>query len=131
MNHLAAHLVLPCTAAAVPLARDSIVATLRGWGRDDRDWLDVVALVVTELVSNAVRHAGGCPTLDLHADGLTTLTVTDRSPVHPRRQEPDDRGGRGLLIVDALCTRWGVRDQKTGKQIWVELPPCPGHVRGN
>jgi anti-sigma regulatory factor (Ser/Thr protein kinase) len=125
MTHIATHLDLPCTIAAVRLARDTTIETLRGWGCDDRDWLDVVALIVTELVGNAVRHAGGCATLDLHTDGRTTLTVTDDSPTHPRRHEPDEHGGRGLLIVDALCTRWGIRDQAIGKQVWAELPPYP------
>jgi anti-sigma regulatory factor (Ser/Thr protein kinase) len=125
MIYMAAHLDLPCTIAAIPLARDTITETLRGWGRDDCDWLDVAGLIVTEIVSNAIRHAGGCATLDLCTDGQTTVTVTDRSPVYPRLQEPGDHGGRGLLIVDALCSRWGVRDQKNGKQVWVELPPYP------
>jgi anti-sigma regulatory factor (Ser/Thr protein kinase) len=125
MTDMTAHLDLPRTVAAVRLARDTAIETLRGWGRDDRDWLDLVALIVTELVGNAVRHADGCARLDLRTDGRTTLTVTDRSPVHPRLHEPDDDGGRGLLIVDALCARWGIRDQTIGKQVWAELPPYP------
>jgi anti-sigma regulatory factor (Ser/Thr protein kinase) len=125
MTDMAAHFDLPCTIAAVPLARDMAVETLRGWGHDDHDWLDVVSLIVTELVGNAVRHAGGCATLDLHSDGRTILTVTDHSPTRPRLRAPDEHGGRGLLIIDALCPRWGVRDQETGKQVWAELPPCP------
>jgi anti-sigma regulatory factor (Ser/Thr protein kinase) len=125
MSHLAVQLSLPGTVTAVPLARETVTDTLRGWGLHDGDWLDVVALIVTELVSNAVRHAGGCAVLELHTDGRTTVTVTDHSPVRPRPREPGGRGGRGLLIVDALSARWGVRHQETAKQVWAELPPYP------
>jgi anti-sigma regulatory factor (Ser/Thr protein kinase) len=125
MNHTAAHLPLPGAISAVAVARDMVTETLRGWGLHDHDWLDVVALIVTELVSNAVRHTDGPAVLDLHTNGQLTLTVTDSSPVHPRRHEPGDHGGRGLLIVDALCVRWGSRDHPTGKQVWAELPPYP------
>ena len=128
MNHTATHLPLPCAPAAVAVARDTVTDTLRGWGLHDHDWLDVVTLIVTELVSNAVRHAGGCAVLDLHVNGQVTLTVTDPSPVHPHLHQPDEHGGRGLLIVDALCTRWGSRDRETGKQVWAELPPYPQHT---
>jgi anti-sigma regulatory factor (Ser/Thr protein kinase) len=130
MNRMAAHLPLPCTMAAVAVARDTVAETLRGWGFHDHDWVDGVAVIVTELVTNAVRHAGGCPALDLHTNGSVTLTVTDRSPVHPQLRQPDDDGGRGLVIVDALCKRRGARDHETGKQVWVELPAYPHRGAG-
>jgi anti-sigma regulatory factor (Ser/Thr protein kinase) len=122
---MAAHLLLPCTMAAVALARGTVDETLRGWGFHDHDWLGGVAVIVTELVTNAVRHASGCPVLDLDVNGSVMLTVTDRSPVHPQIREPDENGGRGLVIVGALGRRWGTRDHETGKQVWVELPAYP------
>jgi anti-sigma regulatory factor (Ser/Thr protein kinase) len=120
-----AHLLLPGTTDALPLARHTVTEALREWGFEDRDWLNTVALIVTELVSNAVRHAGGRTAVDLQADGqaIVTVTVTDTSPVLPRHGSDD--GGRGLLIVGALCPRWGTRGHGTGKQVWAELPPCP------
>jgi anti-sigma regulatory factor (Ser/Thr protein kinase) len=125
MNDRMVHLPLPDTVEALPLARRTIADALRGWGFRDDDWLTVVALILTELVSNAVRHAGGCAAVDLQSDGQTILTVTDRSPVHPRLQGSFDDGGRGLLIVDALCRRWGTDSRGTGKRVWAELPPYP------
>jgi anti-sigma regulatory factor (Ser/Thr protein kinase) len=126
MNHVVAHVALPRTVDAIRLARHTITEALRSRGFRDRDWLNLVALIVVELVSNAVRHAGGCTAVDLLADGQTIVAVTDRSSVRPRLQGSGDEGGRGLLIVDALCTRWGTRGHGTGKQVWAELPPCPG-----
>lgn len=123
MSRRTSRLHLPGTIAAVARARHLVAKTMRDWGFRDPEWLDTVALIVTELVSNAVRHAGGRITLDLCANGSTVLAVTDSSPVHPRVTEPDDVGGRGMIIIEALCPRWGVHDQDTGKRTWVELPP--------
>lgn len=122
MSHMGLHLSLPSTMAAVALARDTVTGALRGWGHTDPAWLDVVALIVTELVSNAVRHADGRTVLDLDTDGRTTVTVTDGSATGPHLRHADARGGRGLLIVDALSARWGMHEHGTGKQVWAELP---------
>jgi hypothetical protein len=51
--------------------------------------------------------------------------VADGSSVVPRRREPDDRGGRGIALVEAMAVRWGVRDHEGGKQVWADLTPCP------
>ncbi|NUS81317.1 MAG: ATP-binding protein [Streptomyces sp.] len=89
---------------------------------------DDAALIVSELASNAVLH-GGVPgrnfrvQLTLTKDRLR-IAVSDakgeRLP-RPRRPTPDDKFGRGLLIVRALATRWGVRGRTVGKEVWVEL----------
>jgi anti-sigma regulatory factor (Ser/Thr protein kinase) len=120
-------LVLPGTVVAVTHARHTVVDTMRRWGFRDPDWLDTVTLIVTELVGNAVRHARGGITLDLLADGPVTLGVTDSSPVRPSvGRGSEDHRGLGLLIVDALCPRWGVCGRATGKRVWAELPAPPG-----
>jgi anti-sigma regulatory factor (Ser/Thr protein kinase) len=92
---------------------------LCGWGFRDELWLDQVAVVVTELVANAVRHAGGCLAVIVRADGnQVTVGAVDSSPNHPRHREPDDDGGRGLTIVEGLAARWGVCDHHDGKHVW-------------
>jgi len=118
------HVDLPAGASAVTQARRVVSDTLRSWGFDNEDWLDDVALVVTELVANAVRHAGGCRTVILHADGnRVTVTAVDTSPTQPHRREPDGGGGRGLIIIEALSTRWGVDHRHNGKRVWASFTP--------
>jgi len=110
-------------------ARRAVTAVLYGWGFDDPQWLHGAALVVSELVSNAVRHGGGCidVTVQLH-DETVTIAAADGSSVVPCRRDPDDNGGRGLLLIEALCTRWGINDHEGGKRVWVELAPAPGQA---
>ena len=84
------------------------------------------ALVVTELVSNAVLHAGGPVTLSVEATPDTStvrLEVADSSPVPPvlREYGTSASTGRGLTLVARLATRWGVEPAGAGKRVWVEL----------
>jgi len=96
--------------------------TLRTW--DCRDLIDDARVVVTELVSNVVRHAGTevCVELELlgdrvriavvdHADGEVVLRTVD-----PRA----DLGGRGLHLVEELSERWGVDRHPGEKCVWAE-----------
>lgn len=127
MSELTAHVDLPLGYTAPAVARRMLGSTLPLWGFTDKPWLDVAHLVVTELVSNAVRHGGGCVSLELRAhEAQVTISVADGSAVAPRhRADPDDEGGRGLLIIEALSQRWGVEDHHGGKWVWVLLPPHP------
>ena len=79
-------------------------------------------LVVTELVTNAVVHAGGAIELRTTLDGeRLRIEVVDSSSAPPRLRDPGD-GGRGLRIVDELATDWGVvRDDGAGKTTWCEI----------
>jgi anti-sigma regulatory factor (Ser/Thr protein kinase) len=90
---------------------------------DDR-FTDVLVLVTSELVSNAVRHAAHAVTVQLveHDDRFTVL-VADDGPGTPVRADPDPgaESGRGLVIVDGLATRWGTRPTVTGKTVWADL----------
>jgi anti-sigma regulatory factor (Ser/Thr protein kinase) len=89
---------------------------------------DVAQLLVSELVTNAVRHAGGDGVLvraTLQAD-LLRVEVHDSSPSVPGPVSPapeSAEGGRGLLLVDALADRWGVEQVTAGKRTWFELGP--------
>lgn len=85
-----------------------------------------LALVVSELVTNSVRHAGllaGDP-IDLHMtsdNGNTWVSVHDRGPgFNPREQPPERRigGGAGLNIVDELAEAWGVDQSPDGCTVW-------------
>lgn len=99
---------------------------LRDWGFGDKRWLDAVAVVVSEVVTNAVQHGGG-PLIAVALEARTApvvLSVADSSAVTPRRREPDDRGGRGLLLLDALSERWYVLDENGGKRVHVEFGPA-------
>lgn len=88
-----------------------------------------VQLCVSELLTNVIRHLGeGTPvTLRVtHTDGRTRVAVTDPEPyawLVVRAAGPEDENGRGLLLLDALATRWGVEQGPEGKTVWCELPP--------
>lgn len=84
---------------------------------------DTVLLLVSELVSNAVRHAA-TPfeiTVDVQ-DGGVRVAVIDDDVDHPpqvRHPRPEDTNGRGLLIVDELSARWGSDEVGAGsKSVW-------------
>jgi anti-sigma regulatory factor (Ser/Thr protein kinase) len=85
---------------------------------------DGLASVVTELVVNAIVHAGGRFTLSLCVDGSAFIVeVADPSTNLPQTRAPanDDPQGRGLVIVEAFSRDWGVRAGRGGKVIWAEL----------
>jgi anti-sigma regulatory factor (Ser/Thr protein kinase) len=90
-----------------------------------------LALVVSELVSNAVVHGRGTITLKLQHDGHAVRgEVIDQGggfEQHVRDSGPDDFGGRGLLIVEALSSRWGIHEGTT--HVWFELH-APGTSPG-
>ena len=85
-------------------------------------------LVVTEVVSNAVRH-GGAPNEPIRMaltpkDGFMCVQVTDSGPgliPRPGALEADDDGGFGLFIVEQLTRRWGVTREDRRTRVWFEL----------
>ncbi|WP_179278962.1 ATP-binding protein [Actinomadura mexicana] len=89
---------------------------------------DAVELCVSELVTNAVRYSasgdGGQVAIAVIADGdVIRGEVTDDGAAGstPRvRDEPSCEGGRGMMIVDALSTRWGVTSARSGTTVWFE-----------
>ncbi|GLY04220.1 hypothetical protein Acsp01_45990 [Actinoplanes sp. NBRC 101535] len=100
---------------------------LAGWGFQDPDWLDSAAVVVSELVTNAVLHGGGCVALNVEShDGVVVVSVADGSSVVPRRRDPDGLGGRGIALIEAMSAGWSVHNHQGGKKVRVELLPCPG-----
>jgi anti-sigma regulatory factor (Ser/Thr protein kinase) len=132
MSALTAHLDVPLDRAAPAAARRAVAAVLRGWGFRDPDWLDGAAVVVSELVTNAVRHGGGCVALHVEAhEGRVVVSVADGSSVVPRRRDPDGVGGRGIALIEALSDGWTVQNYQGGKRVRVELVSCPGARMGD
>jgi Histidine kinase-like ATPase domain len=109
--------------ADIPRARRMAEMRLEEWGCSPGD--DVL-LVLSELVTNAVEHAGGAARIVVqNSDGIVTIVVHDANPVAPAmRSRPDESGGFGLRIVDQLTIEWGWTPAFGGKQVWAEVP-CP------
>jgi anti-sigma regulatory factor (Ser/Thr protein kinase) len=85
---------------------------------------DELALVVSELVTNAVRHAEPPVRLEIQADDdRVTVAVADGSPGRPvpRVAADDAEGGRGLAMIDLLAADTGVRPSPPGKTVWAAL----------
>ncbi|MGW7257684.1 SpoIIE family protein phosphatase [Streptomyces sp. NPDC054834] len=114
---------LPARDDAPARARAQVSALLRQWRTRD-DTRDTVLLLVSELVTNAVRFAAGPITVRLIRAGHGLLCeVGDTGNGRPRLSLGGllDDGGRGLHIVHRLTTRWGVRWTDTGKVVWAEV----------
>ena len=116
------HATYPAEPRTVGVARAAVQESCQRWGYGQ---LSADAeLIVSELVCNAVRHAGTDIGLTLitRREGLR-LEVSDSStrPIRPRIATPSDEGGRGLALVDALASHHGVRNSPGGKTVWAEL----------
>ncbi|MGW5605647.1 SpoIIE family protein phosphatase [Streptomyces sp. NPDC003753] len=115
---------------AVMHARRFTARTLRSWGVSQE--ADVVQLVVSELVTNAVVHTQGELRLDLtRAGNRIRVAVTDslpRAPVKPRIVDWESTGGRGIMLVEAMSAAWGSVPVGGGKQVWSEIALTPGEV---
>ncbi|WP_221499402.1 ATP-binding protein [Streptomyces griseomycini] len=115
----------PADPGAVRAARSAVRARLRGWDLDSVG--DLTALLVSELVTNALRHATGPIGVRLvrPADlgGVLLVEVSDPLPEfpHERVARPDDEGGRGLQLLESTSRRWGTRPGGAGKTVWFEL----------
>lgn len=119
---------LPLGVRAVAEARRFAERVIAGWhldgGHPDTDVTGVVALVVSELVTNAVLYGHGASSLLLRLSGdRITVEVADRSAVLPLTRPADDDAeiGRGMHIISAVTTDRGVRPDGTGKIVWCEL----------
>ncbi|WP_405906355.1 SpoIIE family protein phosphatase [Streptomyces sp. NBC_00828] len=113
---------------SVATARSFVRDTLQGWGF--ADIVDDAVVLTSELVTNAVVHAGtSADVLCLRSDDGVRIEVADR---YPEREiplqgtavnmgSPDNEGGRGLQLCAALAGRWGVEYTPTQKQVWFQL----------
>ncbi|MEU3406025.1 ATP-binding protein [Streptomyces sp. NPDC006670] len=108
----------------VAKGRDFTRQALRDWGWDQTESSEDCLLVVSELLTNANLHAGGCLQLVLTLGDSLRIEVVDGSPAPPRRAPAPRRGvpgGHGLYIVERLSDRWGYEPQGHGKVVWAEI----------
>ncbi|MFJ2114337.1 MULTISPECIES: ATP-binding protein [unclassified Streptomyces] len=120
---------------SVPAARQHVEGLLTEWRLGEL--VEVAALITSELTTNVVQHARG--TGDFFELGLRrrcgvlVLEVSDSfqwQMPEMRKPEDEDLGGRGLLLVDALSDKWGVRPRDPGKTVWSHLLIEPGRPPG-
>ncbi|MER6474594.1 SpoIIE family protein phosphatase [Streptomyces collinus] len=113
---------IPADLAAVSKAREWTSRQLTAWGLDDLQF--TTELIVSELVTNAIRYGRTPMELRLIRHGVLVCEVTDSSSTQPRlrRARATDEGGRGLFIVAQLAERWGCRHGQNRKTIWSEQP---------
>ncbi|MFF6784096.1 SpoIIE family protein phosphatase [Streptomyces sp. NPDC012510] len=123
---------------SVATARSFVRDTLQGWGF--ADIVDDAVVLTSELVTNAVVHAGtSADVLCLRAEDGVRIEVADRYPEreiplqgsHINMGSPDREGGRGLQLCAAMASRWGVEYTSTHKQVWfqLDLPDRPVGTR--
>ncbi|WP_079169187.1 ATP-binding protein [Streptomyces sp. CC77] len=141
-------LTLAATPNAVAWARRHTVDILQRWRFPD-EGIEVARLLVSELATNAIRHARPSETSDAAAattglgtivlmlwptDGGVVLAVSDpdRRPPTPRAPDASATGGRGLVLIQTMATRWGYSPTQPhpGKIIWAEVPARPDSALG-
>jgi anti-sigma regulatory factor (Ser/Thr protein kinase)/PAS domain-containing protein len=128
------HWELPADLDQASRARELAVAQLLAWGLEELAFS--TELIVSELVTNAIRYAGGPIGLRLVKDRRLVCEVSDPSQAQPhlRRARMSDEGGRGLFLIAQIADRWGSRYTADGKTIWTEqaypAEPAPGPGRG-
>jgi anti-sigma regulatory factor (Ser/Thr protein kinase) len=119
---------LPGDPAVVADARKAAARQLTAWGLEELAF--TTELVVSELVTNAIRYATGPIRLRLIKDRALICEVSDGGATAPHLRHPrtTDEGGRGLLLVSQFTQRWGTRFVPEGKVIWAEqsLTDPPG-----
>ncbi len=108
-------------------ARSVLAEPMKRW--DLEDLIPTTELLVSELVTNAVKYSRGEVTLRLVNEKALVCEVTDNSGALPRLRQAsgDDENGRGLQVVRQLAHRWGARRTATGKVVWCQQP-LPGSV---
>jgi serine phosphatase RsbU (regulator of sigma subunit)/anti-sigma regulatory factor (Ser/Thr protein kinase) len=113
---------LPAELTSAGRARNLVRRPLRRWNLTEL--IPVTELLVSELVTNAVRYAQGKIGLRLVLEGGLVCEVLDDSAALPRLRYPgdEDERGRGLQIVSQIAQRWGTRRTTSGKVVWCELP---------
>jgi serine/threonine-protein kinase RsbW len=106
-------------------ARKLVKTALAAWHLDELT--DSGALLVTELVANAVKHTNTRNirvVVSRPSERFVRIGVVDKARAMPQMVKPSDdllTSGRGLLLIDALAERWGTDVYRWGKQVWAEL----------
>ncbi|MDN3296348.1 SpoIIE family protein phosphatase [Streptomyces ficellus] len=111
---------VPRDPAAVAQVRAACARRLADWGLDDMSFS--TELILSELITNAIRYGGDPITVRLMRDRSLICEVSDGSSTSPhlRRAKTTDEGGRGLFLVAQYAEHWGTRYTPAGKVIWTE-----------
>ena len=120
-----------CSRESVRAAREFLAVTMASWDCDDEE--QVAALLTTEIVTNAIVHAGTAYRLAVELvppelmvevfDGDPTLPVRMAAAAHAE-------SGRGLALLEAMAARWGARAHSGGKAVWFALACVDGRRIG-
>ncbi|MFI2609064.1 SpoIIE family protein phosphatase [Kitasatospora sp. NPDC018619] len=113
---------VPADPAAVREVRAAVAERLTAWGLAEAAF--VTELILSELVTNAIRYGSAPIRVRLLRDRSLICEVSDGSSTSPhlRYAATEDEGGRGLFLVAQFAERWGTRYTATGKVIWTEQP---------
>jgi serine/threonine-protein kinase RsbW len=119
---------LPAEPTAAAVARAIVEAV----GSDLPESILVDAkLLTTEVVTNAIRHARGTQAVIVRVrrNNVVRVEVVDQGPIfHPQPQTTSTpaESGRGLMVVNAVASAWGVEPDEAGKKVWFELATTGG-----
>ncbi|MEV1082167.1 ATP-binding protein [Streptomyces sp. NPDC050211] len=118
----------PAKEESVPHARHDVTRALEAWGLSRL--VDVAGLVVSELVTNALKHTDATTigaSVTRTGPHSARITVTDTSRVRPTAATPNGYAehGRGLRLVEAVADDWGAEVVHGGKRVWAHLTAEP------
>jgi anti-sigma regulatory factor (Ser/Thr protein kinase) len=119
------NLRLPAHASSARVARAGVVALADGW---PTECVAALELLVDELVTNAVLHAGTASELSVAMQGShVRVELRDGSRRLPQRlpYEPTSVTGRGVHLLESLARRWGAETDGNGKVVWFEFECAP------
>ncbi|HWD08090.1 MAG TPA: ATP-binding protein [Actinomycetota bacterium] len=120
MDERLAQRILPAGPEAPGNARQFLAEKLAAWG--ERDLLAEAILALSELVTNAFLHGEGNITVRVTLGKVLRVAVHDSGRGQPamRKYSATATTGRGLVLVDSLCDRWGTTPDGNGKWVWFE-----------
>ena len=119
-------LVLPVSEHSPRLARRVARTVLTAWQLPGTQ--ETAVLLLSELVMNAIQYAPATETIEVDLEavkGCLRIEIAHQDPRWPQPLTPGESGesGFGFLLLDALASRWGVRQTAAGKAVWAELEP--------
>jgi len=119
-------LVLPVSEHSARLARRVARTVLAAWQLPDTQ--ETAVLLLSELIMNAIQYARATETIEVDLEAVKSclrIEIAYQDPRWPQPRTPGESGesGFGFLLLDALASRWGVRQTAAGQAVWAELEP--------